>query len=85
VVTLVLGLLAFGAWRESRRSAVREWRYASLILLGALALQLAIALLMVRQAFPLTLATAHNAGAALLLLALTTMNSSLHGHDRVRS
>ena len=85
VVTLVLGLLAIGAWRESRRSAVREWRHPRLLLLGALVLQLGIAVLMVRAAFPLALATAHNAGAALLVLAMTAMNSSLHGHDRVRS
>ena len=36
---------------------------------GALALQLAIGVTMVLKAFPLPLATAHNAGAALLLLA----------------
>jgi cytochrome c oxidase assembly protein subunit 15 len=35
----------------------------------ALALQLTIGVTMVQQAFPLSLATAHNAGAALLLLA----------------
>ena len=38
-------------------------------LLAALALQLAIAVSMVLETFPLLLATAHTAGAALLLLA----------------
>ena len=85
LVTLVLGLLVFGAWREGRRSGVREWRVAAALVFGALALQLLVAVLMVRYAFPLPLATAHNAGAALLLLALTTLKSSLHGRDRVRS
>ena len=85
VVTVVVGLFAVGVWREGRRAAVREWRITGALLLGALAMQLTIAVLMVRHAFPLPLATLHNAGAALLLLVLTLNNSSLHGHDRVRS
>jgi cytochrome c oxidase assembly protein subunit 15 len=85
VVAAVLGLLAIWTWREGRRAAVREWRVTGALLLGALAFQLGVAVLMVEFAFPLPLATAHNLGAALLLLALTVNNSSLHGHDRVRS
>lgn len=85
VLSAVLLWLVVGAWREGRRAAVPQWRAAAGLVLGALALQLLIAALMVREAFPLPLATAHNAGAALLVLALTVLKSSLHGHDRVRS
>jgi cytochrome c oxidase assembly protein subunit 15 len=46
--------------------------------LGALVLQLLIGIFMVIKAFPLWLATAHNAGAALLLLTAVTL------HRRVR-
>ncbi len=42
-----------------------------------LALQLAIGILTVLQGFPLWLATAHNAGAALLLLAAVALNRTL--------
>jgi len=45
--------------------------------LGALALQLTIAVSMVRHGFPLWLATAHNLGAALLLLATLALLRSL--------
>jgi cytochrome c oxidase assembly protein subunit 15 len=43
----------------------------------ALALQLLVGISMVLMGFPLWLATAHNAGAALLLLALLALNRSL--------
>ncbi len=52
-------------------------RRSALAVLGALALQLTIAVTMVLQGFPLWLATAHNAGAALLLLAVVALNRSL--------
>jgi cytochrome c oxidase assembly protein subunit 15 len=45
--------------------------------LGALALQLLIGITMVMRGFPLWLATAHNAGAALLLLATLGLNRAL--------
>jgi cytochrome c oxidase assembly protein subunit 15 len=45
--------------------------------LGALALQLLIGTSMVLEGFPLALATAHNAGAALLLLATLALSRSL--------
>ena len=54
-----------GAWRVRTPGAVR----AAVFVVTALALQLAIGIFMVLRAFPLPLATAHNAGAALLLLA----------------
>ena len=46
-------------------------------MLVALVLQLAIGITMVRSGFPLWLATAHSAGAALLLLAVVALNRSL--------
>jgi len=45
--------------------------------IGALALQLALGIFMVLKAFPLSLATAHNGGAALLLLATLALNRAL--------
>lgn len=52
-------------------------RRAALLVLALLCLQLTIGLTMVLRGFPLWLATAHNAGAALLLLATLALNSSL--------
>jgi cytochrome c oxidase assembly protein subunit 15 len=49
--------------------------------LVALALQLAIGIAMVLEAFPLGLATAHNAGAAILLLATLALQRQLLGSD----
>jgi cytochrome c oxidase assembly protein subunit 15 len=65
-VTLML-VLAAGV--TLKRVAVPGVRRAAWLVLGFLALQLAIAISMVEAGFPLLLATAHNAGAALLLLA----------------
>jgi cytochrome c oxidase assembly protein subunit 15 len=52
-------------------------RRAALFVLAALLLQLCIGLAMVLRGFPLWLATAHNAGAALLLLAAVALNRAL--------
>jgi cytochrome c oxidase assembly protein subunit 15 len=52
-----------------RRRARTFSRVAAYAVLGALALQIFIGASMVLKGFPLALATAHNAGAALLLLA----------------
>jgi cytochrome c oxidase assembly protein subunit 15 len=86
-VLLTLALLgaACWAWVEGARAGLREWRVLAGLTVAALALQLAIATGMVLTAFPLWLATAHNLGAALLLLAGTALLHGLHGHDRVRS
>ena len=51
---------------------------ATLAVLLALALQVAIGINMVLRGFPLELATAHNAGAALLLSATLALNHALH-------
>jgi len=45
--------------------------------LAALALQLIIGISMVLEGFPLWLATAHNAGAAVLLMATVGLNRTL--------
>jgi len=63
-----LTLLAAAGVTLSRATAAAP-RRAALIVAALLALQLSIGITMVIRGFPLWLATAHNAGAALLLLA----------------
>jgi heme a synthase len=71
VVTITLLLAAIGTLRwHSRQDGTRA---AALTVLGALALQLVIGVSMVLEGFPLFLATAHNAGAAILLLATVAL------------
>ena len=66
VATLALGLASlFILFRQSLSGALP----AAYAVLAALALQLTIGISMVLKTFPLRLATAHTAGAALLLLA----------------
>jgi len=71
-----LGLLtaALFCLRHSLGPAVRG---AAAVVLLLLAVQLSIGISMVLRGFPLWLATAHNAGAALLLLATLTLNRQL--------
>ena len=69
VVTFVL--VALGAWLMRRGEAWRRYGIAIHALLGA---QLLIGISMVLLHFPLPLADAHNAGAALLLVAVTALN-----------
>jgi len=57
--------------------ANRQVRRAGAALLLMLAVQLTIGISLVLRGFPLWLATAHNAGAALLLLAVLALNRSL--------
>jgi cytochrome c oxidase assembly protein subunit 15 len=64
--SLALFLAALAVLRRPALEPAHPAAYAVLI---ALALQLLIGVSMVLSAFPLSLATAHNAGAALLLLA----------------
>jgi len=52
-------------------------RWAALAVIGALALQISIGVFMVLRAFPLDLAAAHNAGAALLVGATVLLNRRL--------
>jgi cytochrome c oxidase assembly protein subunit 15 len=58
------------------RSLIRA-RIAAIAVLVALGLQLTIGISMVVKGFPLSLATAHNGGAALLLLATLALNHRL--------
>lgn len=82
VVAVATGAFALLVlWRGSER----YWRRAAGAMLVALVLQIAIGILMVKLALPLWLATAHNAGAALLMLTGATLLHSLHGWYRVRS
>jgi cytochrome c oxidase assembly protein subunit 15 len=71
LVTTVALLLA--ALFVLRRRGFAAARGAAWAVLGALALQLTLGISMVLRAFPLGLATAHTAGAALLLLAVLAL------------
>jgi cytochrome c oxidase assembly protein subunit 15 len=70
IVTLLFLWVGRQGLRNARSVTVRR---ASIGVLAALALQLLIAFGMILRGFPLWLATAHNAGAALLLLATVTL------------
>ncbi len=74
VVTVALLLAMLLAWRAGAGNAVRR---AAIAVGAALLLQLCIGIFMVRFGFPLSWATAHNAGAAVLLLATLLLERSL--------
>jgi heme a synthase len=74
VATLLLLYVSIATLRRRQES---QSRWAAACVLGALALQLLIGITMVMRGFPLWLATAHNAGAALLLLATLALNRAL--------
>jgi len=69
VVSAVLLVLARWLWRQGV-----SWRGHAQVILALLAAQVAIGLALVMLQLPLSLAAAHNAGAALLLLAVTKLN-----------
>ena len=69
--------LLLAAIRVLRIRSDRFARRAAISVLGALGLQLTIGISMVAYGFPLWIATAHNAGAALLLLAVVALNRAL--------
>jgi cytochrome c oxidase assembly protein subunit 15 len=73
LATMLLLLAAHAAFRGLGPSP----RWAGLAVLLALALQLSIGVFMVLRAFPLPIAAAHNAGAALLVAATVWLNRSL--------
>jgi cytochrome c oxidase assembly protein subunit 15 len=70
-------VLLVAAIRVLRSRSDEFARRAAVGVLATLVLQLVIAVSMVLSGFPLWLATAHNAGAALLLLAAVALNRSL--------
>ena len=74
VTALVLGFLSFAAIRTGPTRAVR---IAGIALGAVLVCQLILGPAMVIRALPLALATAHNAVAALLLLAVVALNRQL--------
>jgi heme a synthase len=76
---LVLSLaLLFAGITALRAHAGAAAGVAASCVIAALGLQLTIGVSMVLLGFPLALATAHNAGAALLLLATLALNRALH-------
>ncbi len=74
-VTALVGALALALWRTGGPS----WRSWSLVLAGALALQVGLGIANVLLSLPLLLAVAHNLGAALLLTVTLAINLRLHG------
>jgi len=74
LTAVLLTLAALAVLRRRGLAAVRPRAWA---LLAALVLQLAIGISMVLRGFPLWLATAHTAGAALLLLATLALLRAL--------
>ena len=74
--SLALLFAVLAVWRARTLDYARG---AALLVLAALGLQLTIGLSMVHYGFPLPLATAHNAGAALTLLAVIALYHRLHG------
>jgi heme a synthase len=73
LATVLLLVAALGALRGLGKGA----RWAGVAVLAALVLQLSIGVFMVLRAFPLPLAAAHNAGAALLVAATILLNRKL--------
>jgi cytochrome c oxidase assembly protein subunit 15 len=73
VASALLLLAAFFAFRGLGSGP----RWAGVLVVAALAFQIAVAVFMVLRAFPLELAAAHNAGAALLVAATVYLNRKL--------
>lgn len=71
VVSVVLLSLGLWLWR---RGSAPLWRRLGIAVVAALSLQVLIGLGIVKLQLPLWLATAHNAGAALLLAVMVTLN-----------
>jgi cytochrome c oxidase assembly protein subunit 15 len=67
----------WAAWLAIRNAPTALVRRAGWWALGALGLQLLIAVMMILKAFPLWLAAGHNAGAALLIMSLVLLNRRL--------
>ncbi len=78
ITTVVLLMLAIGLWRSGSGQA----RQKAILLVGVLALQVALGISNVHWALPLPIAVAHNAVGALLLLVLVAI---MHRIFTVRS
>jgi cytochrome c oxidase assembly protein subunit 15 len=70
---IAAAVLGFVAWQALRRGQSRGVRMAGGALAAVLVLQLLVGPVMVLATFPLSLATAHNAVAALLVLAMVAL------------
>jgi len=70
LATLALSIAAFMTISRARSPSLRR---AGFFVLAALALQLVLGVTTVVQGYPLAVATAHNAGAALLLLSVVSL------------
>ena len=75
VTGVTLLALALLAWRRAPTGRARR---AAVLLAAALALQWLIGINLIWQGFPLALGTAHNLGAALVLLATLALVRALH-------
>jgi cytochrome c oxidase assembly protein subunit 15 len=82
VVTALL--LGFVGWRATRTGQSQGVRLAGTLLVVLLAVQWTVGPLMVLKALPLSLATAHNAVAALLVLAMVALLRLLWVPQRLR-
>jgi heme a synthase len=80
VTAVVLLLVVAGAWRRGQSRATR----AAAVAVGvALVLQVAIGMNLIWKGWPLSLGTAHNAGAAVLVLATVALLRSLSPRSEV--
>jgi cytochrome c oxidase assembly protein subunit 15 len=70
LVTLVLVTVGIAAWY---RAQTRPLRWAGVWVIAALLVQLLVGMNLIWQGWPLWLGTAHNAGAALVVLAMVTL------------
>ncbi|HEX9707993.1 MAG TPA: COX15/CtaA family protein [Steroidobacteraceae bacterium] len=70
VTALVLAFVVIGAWRRAQTAAARA---AATAVAVALVIQLSIGMNLIWKGWPLSLGTAHNAGAALLVLATVAL------------
>jgi len=76
---LVIGWLAFQVFARAKCVAIRG---LSVAIAALLTIQILLGVTNVLALLPLSVAIAHNAVAALLLLALVTLNYYLHSHPR---
>lgn len=82
LTAIVVGALIVRLLRET--GASNRWRRLGVILLLALTLQIALGIASVVFHLPLPVATAHNAGAALLLLVIVAINWAVFNSRRIR-
>ena len=82
LTAIVVGALIVRLLRET--GASNRWRRLGVCLLLALVLQISLGIATVIFHLPLPVATAHNAGAALLLLVIVAINWAVFNSRRIR-